>query len=224
MLLDGQARSPRGMTLLELIVVMAILVAVIGVSIAGVSRLKSVRLRSETNRMAAAIRHTYNRAAAHGLYMRMVFDLDDESYWVEAADRPVFISKRKREEGEELHEKLPDPVPADEEEDPEIARARKRRAKYQEDGVIERIKFDNGIEIDGVLTSGQEDVFQSGRAYVHFFPQGFVEPALIYTTDGEGTYYTLRVNPLTGKVARSSGKIDPDRDFGQPDRVEEEDR
>ena len=31
-------------------------------------------------------------------------------------------------------------------------------------------------------------------------------------------------HPLTGKVARKSGKVDPDRDFGQPDKVEEEGR
>ena len=81
-----------------------------------------------------------------------------------------------------------------------------------------------GIGIDGVLTSGQVDVFESGVAYIHFFPNGFVEPALIYTTDGDGEYYTLIINPLTGKVGRQAGKMDPDATFGEPDRVEEEGR
>lgn len=217
-------RSTRGLTLLEVLVVMAILLLVVGVGVTGVTRMKSVRLRSETNRLAAAIRHCYNRASAHGLYLRMEIDLDSESYSVKASDRPIFLARAKRQHGDDGVD--PEDLDTDDRDidsdEEALTKARARRAKYTEDGVISKITFKGGVGIDGVYTSGQDDVFESGTAYIHFFPQGFVEPALIYTTDGEDLFYTLEISPLTGKVNRQPGKIDPDRKFGQPDRIEEE--
>ena len=81
-----------------------------------------------------------------------------------------------------------------------------------------------GIGIDGVITSGREDVVSTGDISIHFFPSGFVEPAMIYTTDGSESFFTLVVNPMTGHVKRYAGRVDPDRKFGEPDRVEEEGR
>ena len=54
-----------------------------------------------SNRLAAAIRYTFNRSTALGLYMRMVFDLDTETFWVEASDEPQFLAARKLKEGED---------------------------------------------------------------------------------------------------------------------------
>ncbi|MCA9546093.1 MAG: hypothetical protein KC613_16930 [Myxococcales bacterium] len=215
-------RRGRGLTLLELLIVLGILVLMIGLGISGLGGMSSTQLRTQTNRLSAAIRYTYNRSVAQGLYMRMVFDLDGDAYWVEASDRPVFMSKQKRDVGEDLEA-------ADEEalrglDEKEIARIKSKRARYQEDGLIPRVAMEKGIGLDGVLTVGQTDVFSSGRAYLHFFPNGFVEPALIYTTDGDESFMTLEVNPLTGKVTRTAGKVDPPRRFGEPEKVEDEGR
>lgn len=202
---------------------MGILVLMIGVSIVGLNRMSSVQLRTQSNKLAAAIRHTYNRSVAHGLYMRMVIDIDSDAYWVEASTKPVFLAAQKVEQGEreeelkKLAEKLED---ADEATKAKMARLQ----LFQEDAVIPRTTMERGVGVSGVLTSGQKDVFESGKAYIHFFPNGFVEPALIYTTDGDNVYYTLQVSPLTGKVKGTPGKVDADREFGEPEEVEEEGR
>ncbi len=209
-------RSARGLTLLEVIVVLAILVLAIGVAIGGFSRVDAIKLRTETNKIAAAIRHTFNRAAAHGLYMRMVFDLDAEAYWVEASDQPVFLSKKKVAEGAEAGN-----VDEASGEDTDGVLV-ERRQRFQEDGVIPRKQLAGGMDIAGVLTTGQTDMFRTGKAYLYFFPDGRVEPAIIYTHDQDETWYTLQVQPFTGRVQRSPGKIDPPRDFGEPDHEEEE--
>jgi prepilin-type N-terminal cleavage/methylation domain-containing protein len=209
-------RSTRGLTLLEVIVVLAILVLAIGVAIGGFSRIDAIKLRTETNKLAAAIRHTFNRAAAHGLYMRMVFDLDAEAYWVEASDQPVFLPKTKATEGAEAEK---EDEGSGEDADGVLVEKRKQ---FQEDGVIPRKQFAGGLDIAGVLTTGQNDMFRTGKAYLYFFPDGRVEPAMIYTHDQEDTWYTLQVQPFTGRVQRSVGKVDPPRDFGEPDHEEEE--
>ena len=37
-------------------------------------------------------------------------------------------------------------------------------------------------------------------AHLHFFPQGWTEPALIELADDDGDVFTLEVQPLTGRV------------------------
>jgi hypothetical protein len=91
-----------------------------------------------------------------------------------------------------------------------------------QDDVIGTQKLEGGAAFDGVTVAGQSDPQTSGKAYIHFFPNGWAEPAVIHTTDGEGTFFTLTVSPLTGKVESKPGKVDPPREFGEPERTEEE--
>ncbi|MEZ4467519.1 MAG: hypothetical protein R3F43_24510 [bacterium] len=200
---------------------LGVLVLMTGIGISSFGALKGTQLRTQTNRLAAAVRHTFNRAVATGLYMRLVVDIDADSYWVEASATPQFLSTEKLKEGEDAEAAAREKAEKERDEDAPPAPSRER---YQEDGVIPRVTMERGIGIDGVYTSGQDDVFRGGKAYVHFFPNGFVEPAMIYTTDGDEAFFTLIVQPLTGKVTRKPGKVDPDRDFGRPEREEEEGR
>ncbi len=213
------ARSPyrlsRGITLLELMIVIGVIMLMMGVGLSGLNQLSSVQLRTQTNRLAAAIRHAYNRAIADGLYVRMALYIDADRYSVEASSTPVFIERDRQEFVEEARPLGERRLDDDEDAPPPPP-------KYAP--IIPDVSMQRGIGIAGVLTSGQVDVFESGVAYIHFFPNGFVEPAMIYTTDGDKDFYTLTINPLTGKVKRDGGKVDPDRSFGEPDRVEEEGR
>lgn len=216
-------RQQRGLTLLEVVITIGVLVLMMGVVVTSFGSLKSTELRTQTNKLAAAIRHTYNRAAANGLYMRLVVDISGDAYWVEASETPVFISKNKLKEGEEDEAKLKAQEEAEkraEEGLPPLP----QRDRFQADPVIEKVSLEKGIKIVGVYTTSMEATFESGTAYVHFFPNGFVEPAMIYTSDGEDRTYTLTISPMTGKVTRKLGKQDPDREFGAPTEVQEEGR
>lgn len=230
-------RGARGLTLLEILVVIGILVLVMGLAVTGFGRIGGIRLRNETNKVAAAIRHTFNRSVSLGLYMRMVIDLDGESFSVEGSENPTFLRKKPVEAGID-----PDSAEAEEaeqgikpkkktkgpghgtEEPADSAKARiaARRAQFASDDVIGQQKLEGGSAFDGVTVAGQTDPQTSGKAYIHFFPNGWVEPAVIHTTDGEGTYYTLNVSPLTGKVTNTAGKIDAPRNFGEAERTEDE--
>lgn len=215
-----QRRAQRGLTLLEVVITVGVLVLMMGVVVTSFSSLKSTELRVQTNKLAAAIRHTYNRATATGLYMRMVVDISGDAYWVEASETPVFLTKEKVKEGEADEAKLKAQEEAEkraEEGLPPLP----QRERFQSDPVIEKVTLEKGIKVAGVYTTSMEDPFESGTAYIHFFPNGFVEPAMVYTTGGESTY-TLTISPMTGKVTRKLGKIDPDKEFGAPSEVQEE--
>lgn len=210
-------RGERGLTLLELIIVIGILVILMGLGVSGIQNLSSTQLRTQTNRLAAALRHTYSRSVATGLYMRMVLDLDADAYWVEASPTPVFLT---RKEDERMLEEMERQREKDAEEG---VRRIETVARFQSDNVIPRVAMEKGIEIDSVLVAGQnDDPVSGGSVYVHFFPNGFAEPAMFYISDGDGEFRTLSLNPLTGKVSHRPGRVEPDRRFGEPDKVEEE--
>lgn len=223
MTIRSHRRAQRGLTLLEVMITIGVLVLMMGVVVSSFGNLKSTELRTQTNKLAAAVRHTYNRAVANGLYMRLVVDISGDSYWVEASETPVFLRDKKLVEGaideekqkrqEEAEKRIEDGLPP-----------APQRERFQADPVIEKIAMEKGIKIVGVYTTSMEEPFESGTAYVHFFPNGFVEPALLYTGDGEDTTYTLTISPMTGKVTRSIGKLDPDKEFGVPEEVQEEKR
>lgn len=211
-------RGERGLTLLELIIVIGILVMLMGFGISGLGNMSSTQLRTQTNKMAAALRHTYSRSVATGLYMRMVLDLDADRYWVEASPTPVFLV---REEDERMVEAIEKQKEDDAEEGVQRIETGPR---FQADHVIPPVAMEKGIQIDSVQIAGQTYPISGGKAYVHFFPNGFAEPTIFYTSDGDGEYRTLLLNPLTGKVTHRGGKADPGREFGEPDKVEDEDR
>ena len=191
---------------------MAVLVLMIGIGVSGLNRLSSVQLRTQTNRLAAAIRHAYNRSVAEGLYVRLVLDLERDKYWVEGSALPVFIDRDRDQEA--------DTSDATKQSEDDEKPVQKKGPTYSP--LLVEVSMKRGIQISGVVIGGQVDTIESGKAFIHFFPSGFVEPSMIYTSDGKESNYTLAINPMTGKVKRSLGKIEPDQDFGSPDRVEEE--
>ena len=207
-----ERRSARGFTLLEVMIVIAILVLVSGVALSSLDSLTSTQLRTQTNRLAAAIRHAYNRSVADGLYMRLVINIESDRYFVEGSYTPTFIPAEQRTEGEANDQKKDDDDDTPSTPPPRFVR------------VIEEVAMEKGIGIDGVITAGQEDEFRSGVAHIYFFPNGFVEPAMIYTTDGDEDFFTLIISPMTGRVRREKGKADPGENMGRPDKVEEEER
>ena len=207
-------RSTRGITLLELLIVIGVLVLMMGIGVAGLDRITGTELRTQTNRLAAAIRHAYNRSVAEGLYVRIVFQPETDQYRIEASGERVFID---REAEEAAAEERRDDAKLDDDVQVQV-----KKGKFQ--SLIPPVAMTAGIQIHGVVTTGREDVVSTGEVSVHFFPSGFVEPAMVYTTDGKDSFYTLVVNPMTGRVKRHVGRVDPDRSFRTPDRVEEEGR
>ena len=95
--LGKRARS-AGFTLLELLLVIAIVGGLTGIGISTFTQISNTKIRVATNKLAAALRHSFGYAVSHGRYVRMVLDLEGNRYWVESSDRPIFLSVEKREE------------------------------------------------------------------------------------------------------------------------------
>ncbi len=239
--------KPKGFTLIEVLVVIAIVTLLMTVGLSSFDKLSGVKLSKETNRLAAAVRYTFNRSVALGLYMRMVIDLDTEAFHVEASESPQFLRKTPVEAGLDPDDPENEDVAPGKHHKPKKDKKDKKssdeagplaptppegeplpgapisgRARYQQDDVIGPTKLEGGAGVDTVFVGGTDNGINTGKAYIHFLPNGWVEPTVIWTTDGEGTFYTLRINPLTGRVNRQAGKHDPPREFAEPEKMEQE--
>ncbi len=225
------ARSgQRGLTLLEIMVVMLI-IAVLAVGVvSGTGQLGGARLKHAATAISGAVKIAYTRATATSKSLRLVFDIDANTMWLEEGDAPMLVqSKDKsgaggadpatdaerlaREEGAEILQ------------GPKVARAHFHpvagismtadEVTAGKDGAPTGgkgpIKLPHGITIRQIQTAHDEQPRDKGRAYLYFWPGGLTERAALQIRIGDsnedGDTLTLIVSPLTGKVNVKNGPV-----------------
>jgi general secretion pathway protein H len=83
---------------MELLIVLAIAVGLIGVMGVGIKRLRSSDLRTASSELAGAIKFTYDRAVATGKYYRLVIDIESKRFYPEVSDERFYLL-RDRDRG-----------------------------------------------------------------------------------------------------------------------------
>jgi general secretion pathway protein H len=209
--------ASRGMTLIEIMIVMVILAAVMGGVVLGSGQLGTARLKHAASSLAGGVRVGFTRATATSRSMRLVFDFESNAMWLEEGDAPMLVqSKGTGGSGGA------DPATVAEQQalaeaksivqGPKIARAHFRAV----DGV--RLSGDvapaaapaipapegsapppppsggkgpsmlpRGITFREVQTGHDEAPVTSGRAYLYFWPGGLTERASIQLRKGAST-------------------------------------
>jgi len=102
-------QAEAGTTLIEIIVVLALAALMMAVAIPSLSTVLGVDQRRASRELAATMRWAYEEATIRNQPMRLAYDLDHGTYWVEAADGDVRIHKdwKAREAFDEfMEEKL----------------------------------------------------------------------------------------------------------------------
>lgn len=225
-----RAAAQRGITLMEMLIVIGIIAVMMGAGIMGFRAVLSAERRAVAGRLAAAIRYSYDRAVSTGAFYRLHFDLEEQSYKLESAKDRVLLTREKeragrdgvgldqdkeaaRKEADEAQrygtnqglppELLPPPSP--------------RRARFEEfkDTTLPEIKLKR-VRILDIYTARQPEPYTKGHAYLHFFPDGHTERAVIHVGSDErdeDTQFSLLVHGLTGRVEVQAGHVRPPADF-----------
>lgn len=181
----------RGFTLIEIMVVVAILAAVLAV---GVPKLfnTTTAMRTGIRKMAIMTRDLRNIARLSNSTMRIAMKLDAErahTFWIESAPgNATLLSAEKQKELEQMTS---------------IAREdEKPKNEFSQDArVLKKIEeLPRGLYFENIEIAGREKPITEGMAYVHFFPQGLAEEAAIHFGDRKTLHWTLSINPLTGRA------------------------
>ncbi len=225
---NARGSADGGFTLLELLIVMAVVALVMGSSVRGFKSLSNSELRAGASHLAGGIRYLFDRASATGRIHRLVIDFDEQKYWAEVSD-DRFLMARERETDESRQREKEAIAKEDEEtkrkeEDkqntlgksydmaayrPEEFRPKRARFSGFKELAIKPVAL-HGPKIASLFTPRLAEMQSSGKGYIYFFPLGQTEPALVHVTDKEGkTFYSLIVHPLTGRVQIQSGYVQP---------------
>ena len=204
----GDVRQPRGFTLIEVLIVVAVIGVVALAAAPAVNSLTGANARSSAGEIAGASRYLFDTAALRHQTCRLVIDIDAREWWAECTtatagsrrNQPVMGKDGTAEDDErELARGFSDEV------DPE-KRKFLARAKFAEfkDRQVQKRKLKGGASFEKVWTPRGRDPQTKGKAYVYFFPQGQADRAQIPVSDGSNVY-TVVTQPLTGRARVVTG-------------------
>ncbi len=194
-----RATHAAGMTLIEIMIVVALIGGMMALGTTVMFPSDDAKLREEAVRLAGTIKFIYNEAAIKNKYYRLAFNLEENSYRVESSTEPFFVST---DEDEKKPSGIDKPVGADgaaEGADGEVVPPPTFTA---EEGVmVKPVKLPSGLKIKDVSVLHAPERREVGIVHAYFLPNGWAEPMVINLSDeGEEAFYSLQINPLTGKA------------------------
>jgi general secretion pathway protein H len=220
----------RGVTLVEVLIVVALIGLLAGGAIFGSGMLGSSRLRSAATLVATGVRAGIARTNSIGRPTRLVLDLDaDRVTLEEASSSRMLREKTKPAGGAEVATEAEQAAKAESDrilEGPRAPRTAFQPAPAFADSPAGR-ELGSGVDLVQVQTEHDEEPVTSGRAYVYFWPGGMTERAHIQLRragDPEGL--TVTVSSLTGRTRVLRGRVDlprpkSDKEEDQGEREED---
>lgn len=167
------------------------------------------QMRSSIRQLAVKTREIRNNARLQNSTSRLVIRMDEDkghSYWVESAPGSVLLLSREQEQ--EL-EKLTSAQREDE---------AKKEAFSPDTRVVKNpIRLPRGLFFENVEYGtrgagsgggggseggdpGDERTIGGGVTYIHFFPAGLSEEAMIHLTNRKGLNWSIYIDALTGRA------------------------
>lgn len=184
-------KRASGFTLIEIMVVLVIIGTVIA-TIAPKLVDRKMRMRESVRKLATLTREIHNASRLYNATYRLVIKMDDKkghSYTVESAPGNVTLLTEDQAEAEakansgKNKEDLP-------------------KSDFSEDArVLKRPEeLPKGFYIGSVEYGNRKEEISEGVAYIHFFPQGLTEEAVIHLTDKKSLNWTIALHPITGRA------------------------
>jgi prepilin-type N-terminal cleavage/methylation domain-containing protein len=199
-------RTKSGFTLIEVILVVAIMAVVITGATFGLGAITRTRLRSSAFKVTSAARFAYNRSLTQGTTTRLVFNFEKNTMAVEETETPVTLATEEQLEAE----------PGQAVDPWDLARA---RIEHPLDEVRPTSPFHpitnpsgkvvkkytaqpvgDGILIQALISPHETDKRTDGEGSLYFFPGGVTEHAVVQLSDSSETIYSVEIHPLTGNA------------------------
>ncbi len=228
----------RGFTLVEVLIVVALIAVLSSSVVLGPGLLRSSRVKSSATLMVSAVRLGLNRANSTGRPVRLTIDLSER--WVqleEAVEGGFSRAKGDVAGGAEVETEAEKRAKAETDrilEGPQAPRARFRPLKEltDPDNPGRGRDLGSGVVVASVQTEHDEEPITEGRAYVFFWPGGLTERTAIRLKRSDSKDVddglTVLISALNGRASIVRGnpptQVPPEDPEGMGNSEEEPDK
>ncbi len=224
----SSARGHVGMTLIEIMVVIAVMGLLVSGVTLGTNSLPRTRLRTSAIRMASTFRFAYVHALTTGHTTRVSFPMGGRDIIVEDTDDAHALD-------------VSDPYHAGGAADIEAdamrtaremtdLRPRAPRASFRRlaDRVFHARQLETGIAVTRLYSQHDPEPREEGTGHVYFFPGGQTERAVVHMRSNRGEIFSISLNALTGRTEIFDRPVEPpsvdDRDITEETEIDNRDR
>ena len=188
-------KSERGITLLEILVVLVLLALVMGITVSSLVRSDGSKLKESARKLTGSIRYLYNEAILQHQYIRIVFDFESSTYHFEFNRDPHFIHMQKED---------------DQKEEENEAAQENSTFTVSNKLLLKKVKLPHGIKVKDIFVYHAPTARSEGKEYIYILPNGWVEPAVInLSNEDETQFLSLEIQPLTGKTTIRGEYFEP---------------
>ena len=207
----------RGLTLVELLIVIALIAVLGGTVLMGPGMLEGSRLKSAATLIVSGVRLGLARASTTGRPTRLAFDLDNGKLTLEEADRSVLLRERTKDASSGATPATDLEKAAQAESDRILQGPHAPRATFRAvpgfnpspDETGPARSLGSGVQLISVQTEHDDEPRTSGRAYLYFFPGGTTERAAVQLKRrGDDGGLTVSISGLTGRAKIERGRVD----------------
>ncbi len=197
----------RGFSLLELMVVIVLLGGLLALVIPAIRAIGGFDVRGEIVKIAGLSNEVYALAAIAGKTHRIVFDFDENKYWVE--EKVGDAGEITPELGYE--DLLKERQTQGKDKDDDAVKAFLPSYKEVEGHLKEKIELPTGIVLYGAWTETMSDVARGGQVAIYFFSGGYTQASFVSLAakdDEEDTAVYFSMDPLTAEITINQGEPD----------------
>ena len=196
--------SQGGFTILELMVVSALVALVMGTAVYGLRDVGAAHVRAEAYRMSATLRYLYEKAITEGVAYRLSVDIDQRRIEAERLDDEkgcgggLTLTEGANTRFKDLARKAEE--------------ARKKKAEEKgfaapkanygafSDFVVKPRELPKSVRVREAATLAAPTPKSEGKIFIHVFPHGVMERAVVILESNDEQAYSIVTEPFQGRA------------------------